>query len=142
MNDRELPKVGTAVWIVREGKLLVGKRRDGASTGTWCPPGGHLEMYESFEACIHRETMEEAGIVIEEPRFIAYTNDFSQGVGKHYVTMHFVAEWKSGEASDVEPDKMGDWGWYAWEELPQPLFHPARIFVENGYNPLNFSKSQ
>lgn len=27
-------------------------------------------------------------------------------------------------------------------EWPQPLFHPARIFVENGYNPLNFSKQK
>ena len=138
MTDRQLPKVGTAAYIFRDGKFLLGKRRDGASTGTWCTPGGHLEMYESFEQCVERETMEEAGIEIQNIRFMTYTNDFLQGPGKHYVTMHFRADWKAGEASDVEPHKMGDWGWYAWENLPKPLFHPARIFRESGYNPLNF----
>lgn len=140
MNDRELPKVGTAAWIMRDGKFLMGQRRYGGMIGSWCPPGGHLEMYESFEDCVSRETMEEAGIEVQNARFVTYTNDFNQGIGKHFVTMHFAADWKAGEASDVEPEKIGDWDWYAWEDLPKPLFHPARIFVESGYNPLNIQK--
>lgn len=136
---RELPKIGMGIWIRKNGTVLLGKRRGANGAGSWCPPGGHLEMFEDWAACARRETKEEAGIEIENIRFITATNDSNPAVGKHYVTLHCAADWLSGEASDVEPDKMGDWRWCAWESLPEPLFMPARNFVENGYNPLNFN---
>lgn len=42
-----------------EGKILVGKGRD----GTWQTPGGHVENNEDFDEGAHRELREEAGIV-------------------------------------------------------------------------------
>lgn len=135
MSDILRPKIGTGIYIRREGKILMGKRRGTNGPGYWCAPGGHLEMNESWEDNAQRETMEEAGIKIKNIRFITATNDINKEDGKHYVTLSFVADWKSGEASDVEPDKMGDWGWYEWDKLPEPLFLPARNFLKTGYNP-------
>lgn len=99
-------------------------------------------MYETLEENVMRETMEEAGIEIVNIQFMTFTNDFSQKAGVHYVTLHFVADWKSGTPADVEPDKIGDWAWYAWDSLPEPLFYPTRTFIESGYNPLNFTIKQ
>jgi len=44
-----------------EGKILVGKGRD----GTWQTPGGHVERHEDFDEGAHRELREEAGIVAD-----------------------------------------------------------------------------
>lgn len=133
--NTERPKIGTGVYIRKNGKILMGKRRGENGGGQWCPPGGHLEMNEAWEENILRETREEAGVEIQNIRFITATNDVNLEAGKHYVTLHFVADWVRGEASDVEPEKIGDWGWYAWEALPDPLFLPARNFFKTGYNP-------
>ena len=138
MSDIPRPKIGTGIYICKDGKVLMGKRRGKNGAGYWCAPGGHLEMNEGWEENAKRETMEEAGIEIENIRFITATNDINDEDGKHYVTLQFAADWLSGEPGDVEPDKMGDWGWYDWSALPEPLFLPARNFVKSGYNPLNF----
>jgi 8-oxo-dGTP diphosphatase len=135
MIDRELPKVGTAVWIRKDGKVLLGLREGGNGGGTWCPPGGHLEMYEDVEASIRRETLEECGLEIENLQFITFTNDKNEQVKKHYVTLCYAADYVSGELTNEEA-KIGNWKWFAWTDLPQPLFLPTRNFVETGYNPL------
>ena len=39
----ERPKVGVGVIIIKDGKFLMGWRKKSHGSGTWCPPGGHLE---------------------------------------------------------------------------------------------------
>ena len=105
---------------------------------TWAAPGGKLEKFESPEHNAVRETLEECAIVINNVRFMTYTNDMYEAVGKHYVTLHFVADWKSGEAQLTEPDKFAEWRWFEWDALPKPLLLSTRNFLKTGYNPLNF----
>lgn len=141
MSDEvQRPKVGMGVYIRREGKILLGKRRGSNGPGYWCPPGGHLEMHESWEECGRRETREECGLEIENFRFMTATNDVNDEDGKHYITLHCVADWVGGEAVICEPEKLGDWGWYEWDQLPEPLFLPVRNLLKSGYNPLNFQE--
>ena len=128
------PGVGTGVYIRKNGKVLMGKRLKGDGKDMWCPPGGKVEMYETWEENCRRETREECGLEIENIKFLAATNDSTPQWGTHFVTLHFVADWKSGEPVD-EPGKMSDWHWVSWEQLPEPLFFPARNFVDSGYNP-------
>src|SRR3989344_2096220 len=135
MSEETCPKVGTSVYIRKDGKILLSKRTGSNDPGTWCPPGGHLEMNESWEECVLRETREEAGIEIENIRFITVTNDIWTTKNAHYITLCFVANWKSGEPS-LAPDEIEEWGWFAWEALPEPLFFPTKQFVKTGYNPL------
>ena len=130
----EHPGVGIGVYVRKDGKVLLGKRK-GFGEGTWCSPGGKLEMNESPEECARRETREETGIEIENLRFIAVTNDVYREVGSHFVTISYVADWKVGEVELTEPDKFEKWDWFAWEELPEPLFFATRNFVDTGYNP-------
>ncbi len=139
MSDEPRPKIGTGVYILKDGKFLFGKRRGMNGVGYWCAPGGHLEMNETWDDNAKRESMEEAGIDIANVRFITATNDINDEDGKHYVTLHFVADWLSGVPCDAEPEKIGDWAWYSWTELPDPMFLPTRNFLKNGYNPLKFN---
>nr|WP_082623631.1 NUDIX domain-containing protein [Rickettsia rhipicephali] len=45
--------------------------------------GGHLEFRETFEERAIREVLEETNLIIENPQFIAVTNDIFEKEQKH-----------------------------------------------------------
>jgi 8-oxo-dGTP diphosphatase len=129
------PLVGIGVIIVRDGKVLMHKRKGAHGEGHWSFPGGHLEFGESPEECAKRETMEEAGMEIEDMEVVALTNDISSVT--HYVTIYVKANKAFGLPKIMEPDKCERWDWFAWEELPEPLFLPVQNLLNSGFHPLN-----
>ena len=67
--EKPRPKVGIGIYIVDgRGNLLMILRKTTHEPGTWCPPGGHLEIGESFLECCKREVKEEVGLNISEYR--------------------------------------------------------------------------
>ena len=137
MNER--PKVGLGVVVIKDGKILLGRRKNAHGEGAWCYPGGHLEYGESFEECARREVMEETGVEITNLRFGTVTNDIFETEQKHYITICILADFASGEVKLMEPDKCEEWGWFDWEKLPQPLFLPIINQLKIGFNPFNQS---
>lgn len=129
------PSVGFGVYILRNGKVLLGKRKNSHGEGAWCATGGHLEFGESFEEGAKRETLEEAGIKIKNIRVGGITNDIFEKEKKHYVTIALIADWDSGEATMMEPDKWDEWGWFEWDKLPDPLFLPFQNLIKQNFNP-------
>ena len=131
MNAR--PKVGLGVIIVKDGKVLLGKRKGGSGTGTWAFPGGHLEYNETFEECAKREVMEEVGIKIKNIQKLTFTNDVDPpSYPNHYITLFFKSEYDSGDVQNCEPDKCEGWEWFAWHNLPQPLFLSLQNLMKEG----------
>jgi len=130
MNSVKRPAVGVGVLVFRDGKLLLGERRTSHGAGTWTPPGGHLELNETPEACAQRETGEEAGIQITNLRRGPYTNDIFEAEGKHYLTLFIVADYLSGDPRPLEPEKTIGWKWFDPEHLPAPLFLPLAHLIE------------
>lgn len=118
----ERAKVGTAVLVLKDGTLLMQKRRGSHGSGTWSVPGGHIEFGESPGECVIRETKEETGVTVCNPSFIGMTNDVMAAEGKHYVTLWFEATYVSGEPSVVAPDETEYVGWQPIDHLPEPLF--------------------
>lgn len=117
----ERPRVGIGVLVMKEGKVLLGKRRGSHGDGEYASPGGHLEHLESVADCAAREVAEETGLVIGEPRFVRAMN-LTTYAPKHYIDLMFVADWIAGEPAALEPDKSESWAWYALDALPSPLF--------------------
>jgi len=132
------PKVGVGVLILRDGKVLLGKRKNAHGEGDWCPPGGHLEFNEEVEDCARREVFEESGLEITNIRRGPYTNDFFESEGKHYITLCVIADYAKGTASCKEPDKCEKWEWFSWDNLPEPLFLPLKNQITQGFNPFKF----
>ena len=81
------PRVGVGVFVNKDGKILVGKRKGSHGAGTWALPGGHLEPGESFEACCKREVLEETGLTIKNISPVVFTNDIFHDEGVHYITL-------------------------------------------------------
>lgn len=129
MEENNRPKVGVGVMVVKDGKILLGKRDGSHGSGEYAWPGGHLEYMESFEECAKREAREEAGIEIENLRFVMLRN-MKEYAPKHYVDITLVADWKSGEPKVIEGEKYVSWGWYDLDKLPSPLFKTEPIAIE------------
>ena len=124
---------GVGVLLLRDGKLLLGRRRSPHGRNTWSPPGGKVEPGESDEETARRELVEETGLAGAVPRVVAETVD-SVPDGQTWRTTWVLMEWVSGEAEVLEPDELDSWGWYTWDRLPAPLFLPMATLVASGFD--------
>ncbi len=129
MNNLNGPKIGVGVLIVHDHRVLLGKRLGKHGIETMGPPGGHLELGETLEACAIREVKEETGLIIDAPRFVAFTNDVF-GPDKHYLSFFMLCEYPGGEILNPEPTKVESWDWYPLSELPSNLFLPLSNYVD------------
>src|SRR5664279_973428 len=61
-----MPEVAAVGAIaVRDGALLLIRRRRSPSRGSWSLPGGRVEPGETAEDALRREVAEETGLVVE-----------------------------------------------------------------------------
>ncbi len=128
-EKEQRPLVAVGVIIVKDGKILVGERLTSHGAGTYQIPGGHFEFGKTFEEQARTEVAEETGltdIVFRKP--ICLNNE--QVYGRHYVNIGFLAEWKSGEPRDAEPEKSRNWQWYDPHKLPEPMFAPSKGSID------------
>jgi 8-oxo-dGTP diphosphatase len=132
------PAIGVAVIVMKNGKVLLGKRINSHGSGTWAFPGGHLEFNESIEDCAKREVFEETGLSIKSIQRVAYTNDIFEEEKKHYVTLFVVSEYDFGELQIKEPDKCERWDWFNWNEFPEPLFLSLKNLLGQEFNPIGY----
>jgi 8-oxo-dGTP diphosphatase len=131
----ERPKIGVGVVVRKDGKILLGKRKNSHGEGEWSFPGGHLEFKEAIEGCAKREVMEETGIKIKNLKLTTFTNDIFEKEGKHYVTLFVISDFDSGKLELKEPEKCEQWDWFSWNELPEPLFLPIKNLLSQEFNP-------
>lgn len=127
--EKMKPRVGVGVYIFRDGKVLLGKRKGAHGIGNWAVPGGHLEFGESIEACAMRELAEETGLKALSVQTGLWSNDIIDG-NKHYVTFFAIVDRFEGEPQLLEPNKCEGWQWFSLDALPAPLFPPAITFFE------------
>ncbi len=131
----ERPMVGIGVIVIKDDKVLLGKRKNTHGEGRWCFPGGHLEFNEELEDCAIREVGEETGLKIENIKFFTITNDIFTKEKKHYITIFMVSDYDSGNVELKEPDKFEKWGWFSWDKLPEPLFLPIENLLKKDISP-------
>ena len=132
---KRLPKVGVAVIVMNDGRVLLGKRKGSHAEGTWSFPGGKLEFNESIEDCAKRETLEESGLEVTNIRRSIFTNDIFKKDKEHYVTLFVLADYAAGEPQVREPEKCEQWGWFLWSKLPRPLMLPIENLLCEGFDP-------
>ena len=121
-------KLGVGVLVVRDDKVLLGKRCGKHMPGFYAAPGGHLETGETFAECAKREVLEETGLNISTIKFLMIGNyEFNSA---HYVDVDMVAHCEEGEPTVLEPDKVQDWQWYSFDNLPSPMFIVTKRMIQ------------
>ncbi len=136
--DNPLPKVGIGVMLLRENKILLGKRNDNpekASSelkgeGTWTMPGGKIHFGEKWQDAARREVKEETGIILnkESLSIVRVNNDIIPN--KHFVTICIKCEDFQGEAQVLEPEEITEWKWFEFSSLPSNIYIPSKKAID------------
>lgn len=134
MTEQPRPLVGVAAHIFFEGKILLSRRVSKIGEGTWAPAGGHVEFGETWEACALRESLEETGLTVKNPKLFATTQEVYPDLNKHYVTLHVAVEASSADFINAEPHKHLDMGWFSLKDLPSPMFPSVQDLLEQKIN--------
>ena len=138
------PVVGVGAVIVKEGKIALIKRGNEPGKGKWSIPGGHVELAESLEQAVTRETKEEVGLDVENPTLIdVVTNVDLDEAGKvkyHYVIIEYFVHVKAGiakAASDAVELR-----WVPFDEVEYyNLTASFRLFFKNNRGKMEKSSS-
>lgn len=128
MGD-EVVKVGVGLLVIKDGKVLWGKRKGSFGEGLYGGVGGHVEYGETVQQAILRELDEECGIKVKNVRILC-VSDFLTHSPRHYVDIGFVADWDSGEPTIKEPHKLEGWEWRDLDDIPHPVFAPMVGYIQ------------
>lgn len=136
MEEKKRVGTGFGIMLLKEGKVLLGKRHEDATKadselhgeGTWTMPGGKFEYGENFVEGAARELKEETGIILKKSKVICVNCDKNEFA--HFVTVGFFAEEFLGEASVMEPDEITEWNWFDLNNLPKKVFPPSIKVLE------------
>jgi len=129
------PIVGVGAVILRQGKLLLEKRGNEPAKGKWSIPGGVVELGESLEDAVIRETKEETGLDVEEPCLVDVVDqmdlDEDGRVKYHFVIVDYMLKVKGGEAkADSDADELH---WVALDDVEKYNLTSSfrRFFLKN-----------
>ena len=115
----ERPFVGVGVVVLRRDEVLLVRRCKAPNKGQWSIPGGKQLLGETVMEAIHRELLEETGVIIEQPTLLDVVDIIvPDGIGKiqyHYTLVDYQAKWLAGEChSGDDADAVK---WFTIEEL-------------------------
>ena len=137
-NVNKKPGVGVGVMILRDNKVLLGKRHEDAQKadselhgeGSWTMPGGKLHFQEELEDVACREVFEESGVRPnrEKLEIISVTNDRVKDA--HFITIGFLCKDFEGEPKVMEPDEITEWKWFNLDNLPNPIYSTSEKILK------------
>lgn len=109
MADTPKHSVSVAGIVIRDdGRILAIQRRDNHH---WEPPGGVLELDETFEAGVRREVQEETGVDVEVERLTGVYKNLPRGI----VALVFRCRPRTAAATDTaEATRIG---WLTVDEI-------------------------
>jgi 8-oxo-dGTP diphosphatase len=129
MTDR--PQLAVSAAIFRDGRVLVVRRAQQPSAGSWTLPGGRVELGETLVAAVTREVAEETALSIRVKGLAGYRevilDEAVEGRGRHFVILPFAAEWVSGEVRLNE--ELGDFGWRTLSEIADLATTPGLLEI-------------
>jgi 8-oxo-dGTP diphosphatase len=110
------PVPGAQALVERDGRVLLGRRRDDPGVGLWDIPGGFVEESEHPLDALRRELREETGLAIEPTEF------FGMWLQPYHDRTVLSLTWLAVPAGgDERPgDDLVELRWFGPTELPGP----------------------
>lgn len=125
MPDMPKHSVSVAgVVINKDNQVLLMQRRD---NGRWEPPGGVLELAESFDDGVKREVLEETGVTVSVERLTGAYKNLSRGI----VALVFRCHPVSGEAQST--DESTNVGWFDLTEATTLMSEAYAVRVSDAF---------
>ena len=128
-SNSEYPRIGVGIIVLRNRKVLLGRRKGIRSPGTYGLPGGYLEKNETFEECAVREVLEETGLRCLSFRPIYLITGLSDNA--RYADVIFYTNCEDGIPIVREKNRVEKWEWFDLFDLPTPLYEPTRLALKH-----------
>src|SRR3954447_8464726 len=125
-GHRACPGCGSSYWansapavqglLVRDGRVLIGRRKHEPRKGMWDLPGGFLEEGEEPFDGLRREFLEETGLEVEPLEWLGANID------SYDSTFVLALSWAvSGDGDPVAADDVEELAWFGPDELPEEM---------------------
>ncbi len=114
LRDWRPDVTGTLLFVLSASRVLLIHKKRGHGAGKINAPGGKLEAGETVAACAVRETEEETGLRVRDPRLMARLR-FVERRGDQWLGYALVGERFSGtpaETAEALPQ------WFSLEDIP------------------------
>jgi mutator protein MutT len=121
VNDSNMPRVGCGAAIIRDGKIVLVKRRRNPEADHWGLPGGKVDPFETVPAAVAREIREELGLIIAPRQVLCVVDQIDRAQKQHWVAPVYLVENCQGDPVVREPDALAAVKWFALDDLPEPL---------------------
>jgi len=127
------PIIGVGAVIIKDGKILLEKRKNDPGKGKWSIPSGLVELGETVEQTALREVKEETGLEVEKPEHIDVVDnvirDENGEIKYHFVIVDYFVKLKGGTMkamSDAEELR-----WVTLDEVEQyDLTKTFKVFFQ------------
>lgn len=128
------PRVAVGAVVIKEGSVLLVKRRDPPNQAQWAIPGGSIRLGESLQQAAEREILEETGVRIRAGKpvyiFDVIDRDPEGRIRYHYVITDLLAKYVGGEPAPH--DDAVDARWLSPLDLDRlPVNATTRDLLEN-----------
>lgn len=121
--------IGSAVIVQdKDGKVLLGKRKNAYRSGMYGVPGGRIDGNEKAIAAAKRELLEETGLSAKSLEYVGVVKEWQDS----YNFIHFVylcTDWE-GNVQLVGPEKCEGWEWFDLDNLPQDVLPGHKDGIE------------
>lgn len=107
------PRLAALAVVIRNGRVLLVRRRNEPDAGLWGFPGGHVDLGETALEAAVRELREETGVIARPLRYLTNVDiivrDSAGGITFHFLLAAVLCEYVSGEPAAA--DDVSDAGW-------------------------------
>ena len=114
------PKVAVVAMVFRDNSILLVKRANEPETGSWCLPGGFMNVSETPQDAVAREVAEECGVQIDNLKLVEV---FPMCAGR--LTIGVVIAFAAELTDELEQPRAGDDAsevkWFQRGKLPDKI---------------------
>lgn len=132
MKKNDMPVGINPIILDKEGKILLGLRKNCYGAGTWGLPGGKLQIFETFEETAVREIKEETNldVAVEDIDVINLANSFDLNSETHFIQIGVLVKKYEGLLKVMEPEKCEELRFFDLDNLPEHLFVSTKMNIE------------
>jgi 8-oxo-dGTP diphosphatase len=129
-TENPRPPIAAAV-IVKDGQVLLVRRRVKEGSLSWQFPAGEVEAGETAGQAAAREAQEETGLTVAESKVLGERVHPNTGRTMVYIACDVI----SGEASVVDDEELDEFAWLKRDQLteyvPYGFFGPVQEYLDS-----------